>query len=77
MASISVSGPKLNHDGSASEIKPDDWNEPINALQPGFFSTADRTFTYRDIDGDGLNPPTVFDTKALVTKAYVEGHRAR
>ena len=42
---------------SASDVEPDEF------VPQG--SSATKTFTYRDIDGDGGNPPTRFDTISL------------
>ena len=53
---------------SASDVEPDDENELITTVQLEFIpegSSATKTFTYRDIDGDGGNPPTRFDTISL------------
>ena len=53
---------------SASDVEPDDENELITTVQLEFVpqgSSATKTFTYRDIDGDGGNPPTRFDTISL------------
>jgi hypothetical protein len=53
---------------SASDVEPDDENELITTVQLEFTpvgSSTTRTFIYRDIDGDGGNPPTKFDTVAL------------
>lgn len=54
---------------SASDVEPDDENELITTVQlefsPTLIFTGDRTFTYRDVDGDGGNPPTKFDTISL------------
>ncbi|WP_373511544.1 hypothetical protein [Persicitalea sp.] len=55
---------------SAEDITPDDENELITTVQLEFtpessgFPTV-QTFTYRDVDGDGGNPPTKFDTISL------------
>lgn len=59
---------------SASNVEPDDENELITTVQlefsPTLIFTGDPTlFTYRDIDGDGGNPPTRFDTISLVAHA--------
>ncbi|MPR35304.1 hypothetical protein [Salmonirosea aquatica] len=55
---------------SASDVEPDDENELITTVQlqfsPTLIFTGDQTFTYRDIDGDGGNPPTKFDTISLL-----------
>ena len=53
---------------SASDVEPDDENELITTVQLEFIpegSSAIKTFTYRDIDGDGGNTPTRFDTISL------------
>ncbi|GHB55618.1 hypothetical protein [Persicitalea jodogahamensis] len=55
---------------SASDVTPDDENELITTVQLNFtpentgFPTV-QTFTYRDVDGDGGNAPTKFDTVSL------------
>lgn len=57
---------------SASDVEPDDENELITTVQLEFTpegSTIPKTFTYRDIDGDGGNPPTRFDTISLAANA--------
>ncbi len=53
---------------SASDVEPDDENELITTVQLEFIpegSSATKTFIYRDIDGDGGNPPSKFDTISL------------
>ena len=54
---------------SASDVEPDDENELITTVQlefvPTLIFTGAQTFTYRDVDGDGGNPPTKFDTISL------------
>lgn len=53
---------------SASNVEPDDENELITTVQLEFnalSTTVPQTFTYRDVDGDGGNPPTKFDTISL------------
>ncbi len=55
---------------SASDVEPDDENELITTVRlefsPTNVFTGSQTFTYRDVDGDGGNPPTKFDTISLV-----------
>ena len=55
---------------SASDVEPDDENELITTVQlqfsPTLIGTGGQTFTYRDVDGDGGNLPTRFDTISLV-----------
>jgi len=55
---------------SASDVEPDDENELITTIQlqfsPTKIFTQDQIFTYRDIDGDGGNAPTKFDTISLL-----------
>jgi hypothetical protein len=51
-----------------ADVTPDDENELITTVQLSFTesgTTVPRTFTYRDIDGDGGNPPSVFDKIVL------------
>lgn len=53
---------------SASDVEPDDENELITTVQVEFTPegfSATKMFTYRDIDGDGGNPPARFDTILL------------
>ncbi len=53
------------------KVSPDDENELITTVQLEFQPDgprAARTFTYRDVDGDGGNPPSKFDTISLDTK---------
>jgi hypothetical protein len=53
---------------SASEVEPDDENELITTVLLKFTETGTSTtttVTYRDIDGDGGNPPTRFDQVVL------------
>lgn len=52
----------------AKDVEPDDENELITTVQLNFMesgSTAAQTFTFRDIDGDGGNPPSVFEKITL------------
>lgn len=54
---------------NADKVTPDDENELITTVQLKFSPQAGgtaQTFTYRDTDGDGGNPPTKFDTVSLV-----------
>jgi hypothetical protein len=53
---------------SGSELKPDDENELITSVTLNFKDDATgsvMSFSYKDIDGDGGNAPTKFDTVAL------------
>lgn len=52
----------------ASQVEPTDENELITTVQLSFKESGvptAQTFTYRDIDGDGGNPPTNFDKIVL------------
>ncbi len=59
----------LTQCNNADKVDPDDENELITTVQLEFAPvsnpTSTQTFTYRDVDGDGGNPPTRFDTIAL------------
>jgi hypothetical protein len=53
---------------SGEEVKPDDENELITSVVLSFTeqgTSTTRTFSYKDADGDGGNPPSQFDTVAL------------
>lgn len=53
---------------NGDKVEPDDENELITTVQLVLTSEAGgtaQTFTYRDADGDGGNPPTKFDTISL------------
>ncbi len=52
----------------AEKVEPDDENELITTVQLNFTesgSTSTQTFTFRDVDGDGGNPPSVFEKITL------------
>lgn len=53
---------------SGDEVEPDDENELITTVNLKFTeegTTTISTFTFRDTDGDGGNPPSRFDTISL------------
>lgn len=52
----------------ASDVEPDEENELITTIQLKFTengTSTTSTFTFRDVDGDGGNPPTTFDKITL------------
>ncbi len=56
----------------ASDVEPDEENELITTVQLRFTETGTsntQTFTYRDTDGDGGNPPSTFDDIVLKPNA--------
>lgn len=52
----------------ASDVEPDEENELVTTVLLNFTeagTSTTTTFTFRDVDGDGGNPPTLFDQVIL------------